>query len=238
LGKNVIISDISEGGCYIFVDFLIDSQAVLPVLIVCGSFNINIQVKIMRIAKESEKYYGYGLMFEKINDVQKEGLKKLLKKLKSFSSYDSAIDESEDKRGSTRYIVGYDLSVFTGNENSPACLLDISRNGCSVETAASMESNSKCIFNFNIQGINYEISSRVIWKKGDTGRISYGLRFTDSDKNSRKALKKMISHATHLGAGKRKMDKKQYNELIEEKLDHTPYVIIRLIKRIFSMKTG
>lgn len=238
LNKNVIISDISEGGCYIFVDFLIESGTELPVLIVCGSFHITLQSRIMRIAKESDRYYGYGLMFLKIDEVEKDGLKKLIKKLKSFSSYESENIDSQEKRTNIRYFIGYDLSVISENETSPGNLEDISKSGCAIKTSIDMKTGSSCIFNYRIQNMNHKILSKVIWKKGNPGNRHYGLKFIEIDKNTKLSLKKMIQFTSKLGARKRKINKKTFYQYCEEKLDHTPYEIVRFFKRILKKKTG
>jgi len=237
MDRNVIISDISAGGCYIYVDFLIDSGTELPVLIVCGSYHLNLNVKIMRIAKESDRYYGYGLMFQKISNVEKEGLDGLLKKLKSVSSYESDNIDSEEKRNSTRFFVSYDLSISSGEDQCPASLADISKSGCSIHSSIVLESGSICHFHFRISQIAHRVSARVIWKKGDIENRLYGLKFIDVDKPNRKALEKMISISTKLGAHKREISKEEYNKRCEEKLDHTPYELIKSLKRIMKIKT-
>lgn len=234
IDKNVIISDISAGGCYIYVDFLIDKGSELPVLIVCGSFHITVTAKIMRIAKESEQYYGYGLMFQKIEEIEKEGLYQLIRKLKTFSSFESDNADTDEKRSASRYFIGYNLSILSEEEHCPANLLDISRSGCAIHTSNDMAANSNCLFNFRVEQENYKIISKVIWKKGEQGSRHYGLKFIGLERKNKIALKKMIIYAEKLGAKKRKMSKSYYNQQCEEKLDRTPYVIIRKVKNLFK----
>jgi hypothetical protein len=236
INRNVIISDISEGGCYIFVDFLIDKGSELPVLIVCGTFHITVKAIIMRIAKESDRYYGYGLMFQKVEDIEKDGLKKLITKLKAFSSYETDNIDSDEKRNNTRYFISYDLSVSAEKEESPANLHDISKSGCSIQTAIDIDAGSICIFNFRIEQINYKIMSKVVWKKGDQGDRHLGLKFINPDKKQRIAIHKMIIFAEKLGATKREISKDVYYKQCEEKLDHTPYKLVRFLKKILNIK--
>ncbi|MBI9097749.1 MAG: PilZ domain-containing protein [Spirochaetaceae bacterium] len=238
INKNVIISDISEGGCYIFVDFLIDSGAVLPVLVVCGDFHISIKAKIMRIANETEQYYGYGLMFQNLNEVEKEGLRQLLNKLKAFSQFESDNIDSDEKRTSTRYFIANDLSISMDRENSPANLMDISRSGCSLLTAVEMETNHKCLFHFRVKQTIHTVPALVIWKKSDKDGRQYGLKFQDMDKPSKKALYKMISSFLRLGARKRKITKKDFYQRCEETLNETPYKVVLFLKRLFNINTG
>ena len=238
MDRNVIISDISAGGCYIYVDFLIDSGSELPVLIICGSYHLNLNVKIMRIARESDRYYGYGLMFQRISNVEKEGLEGLLKKLKSVSSYESDNIDSEEKRNSTRFFVSYDLSISSGEDQSPASLSDISKSGCSIHSSIALESGAVCQFHYRIRQVSHYVSAKVIWKKGDLEKRLYGLKFIEVDKPNRKALQQMINISTKLGAHKREISKEEYYKRCEERLDHTPYELIKTLKRIMKIKTG
>lgn len=236
MNRNVIISDISEGGCYIFVDFLIDAGSELPVKIVCGSLHLTVNAKVMRIARESDRYFGYGLMFQKIDDVEREGLRQLLKKLKSFSSYDNENIDSDEKRSAARFFISYNLSLSCENVNNPINLVDVSKSGCSLRTSMDLETGHKCHFHFRMEEKSHSIPSRIIWKKSNRDSKQYGVKFLDFDRESRSALLKMISSITKLGAKKRGMDKDDYDRKCDEKLNNTPYKIVQNLSGLWGKK--
>ena len=234
INRNVIISDLSEGGCYIFVDFLIENGSEHLVLIVCGSFRITLHARIMRIAKESDRYYGYGLMFKKIDGVEREGLKHLLKKLKSFSTYEGDNIDDDEKRNATRFFINNDLTVSTEHERSPVNLIDISRSGCSLGSAIDLSASKKCLFHFRLGQIVHTVQTKVIWKKSNPDHKYYGLKFIDIDRPVKKAIKNLILSRNRLGAKKREIDKSEYNKRCDEKLHKTPYDLVRFIKKLFK----
>jgi len=234
IDKNVIISDISEGGCYIFVDFLIETGSELPLLIVCGSFRITLDAKIMRISRESERYYGYGLMFQKIDDVAKDGLEQLLTRLKSFSSFESDNADADEKRGSTRFFIANDLSISCDQEDFPVNLSDLSKSGCSLHTSLEIDAGRTCSLHLRIGQRSHSIPVRVIWKKNERDKRQYGLKFIDMNRSSRLAVRHLITSISHLGAKKREFNKSDYNRQCEDKLDNTPYGLVLLIKKLFK----
>lgn len=234
IDKNVIISDISEGGCYIFVDFLIEKGSRLPLLIVCGSFCITINAKVMRIARESERYYGYGLMFLKIESVEKEGLKKLLKKLNTYSTSESDIVNSIEMRTSTRFFIANDLSISSEEESCPANLSDISRSGCSVYSSIEINTGRKCLFHFRIGQDFHSIPAKVVWKKKEPDSKQYGLKFIDLNRSSKSSLSKLMALITKLGAEKRGFDKDDYNKRCNDELERTPYIMVESFKNIIK----
>lgn len=234
--RNVIISDISEGGCYIFVDYLIETGAEVPVMIVCGAFHITLQAKVMRIARESEKYYGFGLMFLKMDEVQKAGLDKLLKKLKTISADGEESSEAEEKRSAERYFIAYDLSLTLGEETRPLSLSDISMSGCSLFTTLEMAAGDRCKINLVVKEKHYSIESSVVWKKSRGEQRIYGVKFTSPKREQRKALRYMISSAKKLGAVKRETDKEDYYRRCDEEARQTPYRVIEKILRLFRSR--
>lgn len=236
INRNVIISDLSEGGCYIFVDFLIEKGSEHLVLIKCGSFHITLKARIMRIAKEPGRYYGYGLMFHKIEDVEREGLKHLLKKLKSFSPNEGDGIDSDEKRNTMRFLIGNDLYVSFDNDTSPAQLIDISRSGCSIGSAIDLQTGQQCLFHFKIRQISHSVQTKIIWKKSHSDHTYYGLKFIDPDRSTKKTLNQLISYMSKLGAKKRTRDKVNYNLRCDEKIKRTPYVLVGFLKDLFKRK--
>lgn len=234
INRNVIISDLSESGCYIFVDFLIEKGSEHMVLIVCGTFHITLNARIMRIAKESDHYFGYGLMFQKIDAVEREGLKHLLKKLKSISYIEDENIDGHEKRNVNRFIINNDLTVSTGNNSSPATLIDISTSGCSIGSSIDLQTGKKCLFHFRVGQTMQRVQTKVIWKKSNPDFKQYGLKFVNTDRPTKRAVKQLISSISKLGAKKRELTKEDYNQRCDEKLEKTPYDLIRFIQKLFK----
>lgn len=231
--RNVIISDISAGGCYIFVDYLIETGAELPVMIVCGAFHITLHAKVMRIARESERYYGLGLMFQKIDEVQKAGLESLLMKLKTISADEEESAEAEEKRSSSRYYISYDLSLTRGEETRPLNLSDISMSGCSVISNLELAAGDRCKLNLTVKEKHYSLESSVVWKKSKGEQRVYGLKFKKTGRGEKKALRSMISSAKKLGAVRRETDKDDLYRRCDEEARYTPYRALEKILRLF-----
>lgn len=234
MDRNVIISDISEGGCYIFVDYLIGAGTELPVMIVCGSFHLKLRARVMRIVRESDRYYGYGLMFQKVDAVQKEGLVQLLDKLKSFSPKDDRDMEGSDKRNSSRYYIANDLSLEQGDETMPVNLADISLGGCSVSTALHMEVGSQCLFHYNVDKQSRKQMAHVIWKRTGGDRRFYGLKFSHMKREDRKNLRRIIGNLKKLGAREREADMDDFFRRCDEGARTTPYRIVRKVRGLLG----
>ncbi|MBN2656501.1 MAG: PilZ domain-containing protein [Spirochaetales bacterium] len=231
MDRNVIISDISRGGCYVFVDFLIEVGSVLPVLIVCGSFHITLNARIMRIARETDQYYGYGLMFLKTDEVQKIGLDNLIGKLKEVSSFDGEEGESDEKRTSRRFVLSYDLALEQGDQSRPVKLSDISKNGCAVFADMTLETGSRCRLHFLVEQISHSVNSAVIWKRKSGDSYLYGLQFSGLNRDDKISLGKLIKSVRKLGGKKRELHKDDYYRLCEEEAEDTPYRFISKLKK-------
>ncbi|MCP4162659.1 MAG: PilZ domain-containing protein [Deltaproteobacteria bacterium] len=236
----MIISDISAGGCFVYVDFNIDPGTELSILIVCDTYHINLNAKVMRIIRESDRYMGYGLMFTRINEAGKQGLTGLMEKIKNISRSDIEDSDSlsENKRHFTRFFIGYHISIEIGQNHNPATLVDISKSGCCVQTEADYETNLSCFFSFSVKHSHFKIDSRIIWRRGESGNRIYGIQFMKRDRATISPLKELISHASKLGASKKELNKDRYFDSCDKKLENTPYVLIKFIKKILKIKNG
>lgn len=232
LDRNVIISDISSGGCYIFVDFLIDKGAELPVVIVCGSFHLSLSARIMRISRESGLYYGYGLMFLKTDPVQRAGLESLLDILKTYSPEGKNKSTETDKRTSRRYHVPNELTIECLGDTWPVQLTDISMSGCALNTGAEISIGLNCRIFIPDGKDNHSLEGTVVWKKNAGENYHFGLKFLNCSGDARRSLRKLIREARSLGAKERKADMEDYYRMCDESARQTPYRIISWIKSL------
>ncbi|MBB6479076.1 PilZ domain-containing protein [Spirochaeta isovalerica] len=232
MDRNVIISDISRGGCYLFADFLIDVGVEVPVLIVCGSFHISLHARVMRIARETEKYYGYGLMFLKVDDVQKEGLDHLIERLREAASFDNDGGEGDERRSSRRFIMSFDLALEWGGHSQPVKLSDISKSGCAVGTNMVLDTGTRCRLHFIVNQVSHSVGCHVVWKRKNGDMYLYGLQFSSLSREDRASMKKLIKSVRKLGGKKRELHIDDYYRMCEEEAEDTPYRLISKLKKI------
>lgn len=230
--RNVVISDISMGGCYIYVDFLLETGVDLPVQIVYGNFHISLFARIMRIAEKEDGYFGYGLMFQKIDSIQKKGLNQLIDRLKSFVPADHEKESFDERRSSHRYFLNYDFSLQCADINLPVNLSDISKSGCSLIINREISDVLPCQLHYMIDQFSHKISVETVWKHHMVDRVVYGMKFTNLTREDKKSLNRLIEVLRQMGAKKRETPIDDYRRLCEEEAEDTPYRIISRLRKL------
>jgi c-di-GMP-binding flagellar brake protein YcgR len=234
------VVDLSESGCYILPVDGLEVGGTYDAKLNCMGDSVLVRARLLRKSFHSDGEQGFGMMFTETDTLSRQGLARIILKLKKAKfiktkAWYTDRNERTTRPMTSRYLVR-NTAVLHSREGEVECsLVNLSRNGCMLRTEKILPLDIPYKLYLQCADSSTKTFGVISWKveSDANGKSDYGIRFLKYDPASSKGISRIVRYYTEVGAINRlKMAKPVDEDVIEESVAHTPYKIIATMRKL------